>query len=219
MKNLVAIDFDKVLYHGLCNHDSADDWYRAIVRLDKALEAGGILSRRKQIEKFGMSFDKRSFIAIEGKSSIEAEKANWNGDDRISICKKVDDDEYRWGGNPYKMYIKRDYLSLILDAKVLKELPVEREYSGKYCGCQYGEYQIKDIVPRKYFIGVGVGLNFGLGERLASGITEVMRKNNFDVPLYAMDLRLFGKELSRDRLHEDYTKMLDEYFGRAVVGA
>ncbi|MCL2570136.1 MAG: hypothetical protein FWE16_02930 [Firmicutes bacterium] len=171
-----VIGFNIDWFHGLGNHDRYPHLIdRTFLRLESILKSGAILSRKKQVESYGQAFNSFAFPEYQGKE----ETTNWNGDDFVSVCKKVEGSHY--SGNGFDWFIKNN-ISIILNEDVINSLIVAE--NGKLMG---GEAQIANSIPKEFFRGVGLdGFIFGR-EEFAERVATVMKKIGEGLPIYSVE--------------------------------
>jgi len=178
------IDLRQVLFHGLAYsfYGSPSLYDHTFKRFDKILGSSAILSRKKQAESFGQTFDN---INIDDGGTAEPFAPNWNGEDFISICMKLENGlDGPHGDNPFEYYVQNG-VSIILSKDILKRLTIR---AGRH-ETMTGEIQIFDKIPSEYFIGVGVGLHF---LKKTSVIADIISKNNCKLTMYSVEN---GKEI------------------------
>ena len=141
------INLNDVLFHGLTNFLVGPGRFeKSLERLNLILKSNAILSRNKQKE----------ILPKIGLTPPEYNKTLWNGDDYISVCSKMPENQSNIkNSEAYEEFINYSY-GLIISKRILDELDC-RDYcfssEGKH-KCQDGEIQIKDAIPASYFVGI-----------------------------------------------------------------
>ena len=124
------IDLDNVYFHGIRPpyDETGLTTSNELKILQSILQQGAILCREKQ-EQLGIK-------------PILNDNLNRNGDDKVSICCSRSDGFFNW---------VRNHISIILP----KDMPECSVEDRLFYGVD-GELQVKDFIPLKYFIGIGI---------------------------------------------------------------
>lgn len=189
------IDLDKVLFHGLGHNELEDRAEDSLRRLENILKIKAILSRNKQKEILPVyNIDvPLYYLPLQ------------NGYDNICVCKRKSDIKKRKTSDAYNQFVDGG-ISLIIDAKILKELNIRDE------SFQDGEFQVKDKIPINYIIGIAINLSSSYerikfekkmlkkGKDLKDTITQldyiyknykeiqkILSRHNINLPIYSIE--------------------------------
>lgn len=136
------IDFDSVLFHGLTHYEVGNIRLKiGLQRLVNIIRAKAILSRKQLYNLYGDKHFRnwqKDFCRV-----------NWNGVNNVSICEKKSSNSNKVS-EAFRLFVENS-ISLILDKKLLDELPI---YANNQL--EDGEFQIQDKIDLKYVIGVAV---------------------------------------------------------------
>lgn len=139
------IDFDNVLFHGVSYFLNGTNIFNvSMERLELILKSNALLSRNKQKEQLPSlnlapaHFDLKTF----------------DNEDWVSVCQKKSFYNENSTSTSYEEFIDYSY-GLVLNKKLLDDLEHRERYTSKghRFHCDDGEYQIKDQIPSKYFLG------------------------------------------------------------------
>lgn len=151
------INLNQYFFHGMEPWDNFFNHKKpksSIEILEKILNTGYIASRRllKEIlseEEYklldmtrGMNWNKNDYVSIGPTIHPEIEGIR-------SVLEDYPNETEDWHGFAYNHYIK-EYPSIILDSKLLKELEVNEDEGPRFIG----EIQVRDRISSDYFVGV-----------------------------------------------------------------
>lgn len=137
------INLNEVLFHGVTHYMTEHRQDKAMQRLNSILKCRAILSRNLQEKTLHtLNLPQNKF-----------KKVMWNGMDYISVCEKegplakigcvTDESE------AFSDFVKNG-TSIILSRSILTDLQTRNGH------LQEGEFQIKDQIPAKYFLGIAI---------------------------------------------------------------
>ena len=156
----MEIDFDNTLFHFIRNPYD--------IRLNRILDHGAILSRKKQRAIFGENFN-------------DFRKLNWNDDDYVSVASSANKAEEINSMESFVMYGSR-CVGVMLDKNCI-EIGTRNEFHQKLGG----EIQIKDSIPKKYFTGICVPQT-NCAEQVKQDITNVLKMKNLALPVFTLKI-------------------------------
>lgn len=134
------INLDNVFFHGIDRWKYGMSRENELAQLNLILSSGALLSRNEQMKLYGEAFE----------SKLEKYKnyTNYNGLDFVSICKKYSSNN-RFS-EAYKLFVEHS-ISIIISPEVLS-----LQTNISHSRLEDGEIQIKDRIPKKYFIGIAI---------------------------------------------------------------
>lgn len=201
------LDFNSVLFHGIGRFKYKLDPEAELKVLEDILKSGAILSREEQIREFGEEYVEARVSGFDGFS-------NWNGGTYVSICQKKPTapelkTKYQVAAKTtdesisFKKFVKYG-IGIIISPMVFSLYRPHNNF------LQDGEYQIKNKIPKKFFMGITVNapvienyVNFFKSincpsdvlyaktkaiyeESIIKQIEDLLEKYNYNLPIYTM---------------------------------
>lgn len=149
MKTQNYINLNSVFFHSLGAFDTDNRLQDSLIKLESILKNGAILSRQEQINQNSDN----PILAEILETYLNPNCAfNWNGMNHISICQRTSSKSLQNESEAFKEYVNGNVgIGIILSQNIMQLVDNNR------LKLMDGEFQIKDIIPLKYMMGIFYG--------------------------------------------------------------